>query len=125
MPLRLVPTRANRQPAFGGYLPVPATEIARPYGLFVLTLEGNRDIRDHVVRRQQRVPALRTAADAPIGTAERIPFQTEATTEQIASVVDERHRRDSVPRSRRRGHSALGGREPGSSGWPADGVPGC
>jgi RNA polymerase sigma-70 factor (TIGR02960 family) len=41
-PLRLVPTRANGQPAFGCYLPVPRTDIARPRGLFVLTLEGDR-----------------------------------------------------------------------------------
>jgi RNA polymerase sigma-70 factor (TIGR02960 family) len=40
-PLRLVPTRANTQPAFGCYLPVPLTDIARPYALFVLTLEGD------------------------------------------------------------------------------------
>jgi RNA polymerase sigma-70 factor, ECF subfamily len=37
-PLRLVPTRANGQPAFGCYFPVPQTQIARPYGLLVLTL---------------------------------------------------------------------------------------
>ncbi|MEN3282870.1 MAG: polymerase sigma-70 factor, subfamily [Solirubrobacteraceae bacterium] len=41
-PLRLMPTRANTQPALGGYLPVPDTDIARPYALFVLTLEGDR-----------------------------------------------------------------------------------
>jgi RNA polymerase sigma-70 factor (ECF subfamily) len=41
-PLRLVPTRANTQPAFGCYLPIPNTDIARPYALFVLTLEGDR-----------------------------------------------------------------------------------
>jgi RNA polymerase sigma-70 factor (TIGR02960 family) len=41
-PLRLVPTRANGQPAFGCYFPSPQTEIARPYGLLVLTLEGDR-----------------------------------------------------------------------------------
>ncbi len=41
-PLRLVPTRANGQPAFGCYLPIPNTEIARPRGLFVLTFEGDR-----------------------------------------------------------------------------------
>ena len=35
-PLRVVPTRANTQPAFGCYLP-----DARPYGLLVLTLEGD------------------------------------------------------------------------------------
>ena len=41
-PLRVVPTRANSQPAFGCYLPCPNTEIARPYGLLVLTLDGER-----------------------------------------------------------------------------------
>ena len=41
-PLRLVPTRANGQPAFGCYFPVPQTAIARPYGLLVLTLEGEQ-----------------------------------------------------------------------------------
>jgi RNA polymerase sigma-70 factor (TIGR02960 family) len=40
-PLRLVPTRANGQPAFGCYFPCPHTEIARPYGLLVLTLAGS------------------------------------------------------------------------------------
>jgi RNA polymerase sigma-70 factor (ECF subfamily) len=40
-PLRLVPTRANGQPAFGCYFPCPHTDIARPYGLLVLTLEGS------------------------------------------------------------------------------------
>jgi len=37
-PLRLIPTRANNQPAFGCYFPAPHTEIARPSGLLVLTL---------------------------------------------------------------------------------------
>jgi RNA polymerase sigma-70 factor (TIGR02960 family) len=36
----LVPTRANAQPAFGVYFPAPRTEIARPYAMLVLTLEG-------------------------------------------------------------------------------------
>jgi RNA polymerase sigma-70 factor (TIGR02960 family) len=40
-PLRLVPIRANGQPAFGCYFPCPHTEIARPYGLLVLTLAGS------------------------------------------------------------------------------------
>ncbi len=40
--LRLVPTRANNQPAFGCYFPAPHTEIARPYGLLVLTLAADR-----------------------------------------------------------------------------------
>jgi RNA polymerase sigma-70 factor (ECF subfamily) len=40
--LRLVPTRANGQPAFGCYLPDAQAAIARAYGLFVLTLDGDR-----------------------------------------------------------------------------------
>jgi RNA polymerase sigma-70 factor (ECF subfamily) len=40
-PLQLVPTRANGQPAFGCYFPCPHTDIARPYGLLVLTLAGS------------------------------------------------------------------------------------
>jgi RNA polymerase sigma-70 factor (TIGR02960 family) len=39
--LRVVPTRANTQPAFGCYLPDAQAAIARPYGLIVLTLEGD------------------------------------------------------------------------------------
>ena len=42
VPLRLVPTRANTQPAFGCYLPLPEADVARAYGLFVLTLEGDQ-----------------------------------------------------------------------------------
>jgi RNA polymerase sigma-70 factor, ECF subfamily len=41
VPLRLVATRANGQPAFGCYLPGPQAAIAHPYGLLVLTLEGD------------------------------------------------------------------------------------
>jgi hypothetical protein len=40
--MRPVPTRANGQPAFACYLPSPQTDVARPYALFVLTLEGDR-----------------------------------------------------------------------------------
>ena len=40
-PLRVVPTRANTQPAFGCYLPDAHAAIARATGLFVLTLEGD------------------------------------------------------------------------------------
>jgi RNA polymerase sigma-70 factor (ECF subfamily) len=36
----LVATRANNQPAFGAYFRDPQTEIARLYGMIVLTLEG-------------------------------------------------------------------------------------
>jgi RNA polymerase sigma-70 factor (ECF subfamily) len=41
-PLRVVPTRANTQPAFGCYLPDTQTAIARAYGVMVLTLAGDR-----------------------------------------------------------------------------------
>jgi RNA polymerase sigma-70 factor (TIGR02960 family) len=40
--LRLVPARANTQPAFGCYLPVPETDVARAVALFVLTLEHDQ-----------------------------------------------------------------------------------
>ena len=41
-PMRLVPTRANGQPAFGFYLPDPQAPIARAYGLMVLTFAADR-----------------------------------------------------------------------------------
>jgi RNA polymerase sigma-70 factor (ECF subfamily) len=41
-PLRLMPTRANGQPAFGCYLSVSAADVARAYGLIVLTLAGDQ-----------------------------------------------------------------------------------
>jgi RNA polymerase sigma-70 factor (ECF subfamily) len=40
--LRLVPARANGQPAFACYLPSAQTGDARPYALFVVALEGDR-----------------------------------------------------------------------------------
>jgi RNA polymerase sigma-70 factor (TIGR02960 family) len=40
--VRLVPTRANDQPAFGHYLPDPHASIARFAGVIVLTLEGDK-----------------------------------------------------------------------------------
>ena len=39
---RLIPTRANRQPAFGLYLRDPRAAIARANGLLVLTLAGHQ-----------------------------------------------------------------------------------
>jgi len=39
---RLLPTRANRQPAFGCYLIAPPTAVPRAHGLLVLTLSGDR-----------------------------------------------------------------------------------
>jgi RNA polymerase sigma-70 factor (TIGR02960 family) len=41
-PLRVVATRANTQPAFGCYLPLPHAAIARAYGLLVLTLDRDQ-----------------------------------------------------------------------------------
>jgi RNA polymerase sigma-70 factor (TIGR02960 family) len=40
--LRVVPTRANGQPALACYFPDPHTEVAHAYSLFVLTLEADR-----------------------------------------------------------------------------------
>jgi RNA polymerase sigma-70 factor (ECF subfamily) len=42
VPLRLVPTRANGQPAFGCYLPDSQAAIMHAYGLLVLTLDAER-----------------------------------------------------------------------------------
>jgi RNA polymerase sigma-70 factor (TIGR02960 family) len=39
---RLVPTRANGQPAFGHYIQEPGAAVAHGTGLLVLTLEGDR-----------------------------------------------------------------------------------
>jgi RNA polymerase sigma-70 factor (ECF subfamily) len=41
-PARLVPTRANNQPAFGYYLRDPQAPLARAHGLVVLTLAGDK-----------------------------------------------------------------------------------
>jgi RNA polymerase sigma-70 factor (TIGR02960 family) len=40
--IRLVPTRANGQPAFGHYMQDPHAPIGRTMGVLVLTLEGDR-----------------------------------------------------------------------------------
>jgi RNA polymerase sigma-70 factor (ECF subfamily) len=40
--LRMVPTRANGQPAFGCYLPDPQAPISRAYGIMVLALSEDR-----------------------------------------------------------------------------------
>lgn len=39
---RLIPTRANGQPAFGAYVRDPLTDIAHATGMLVLTLAGTR-----------------------------------------------------------------------------------
>jgi RNA polymerase sigma-70 factor (TIGR02960 family) len=41
-PIRLVPTRANGQPAFGYYLQDPQAPVSRANGLIVLTLAGDK-----------------------------------------------------------------------------------
>lgn len=41
-PLRVVPTRANGQPAFGCYLDDRHAPVARPFGFLVLTLDGEQ-----------------------------------------------------------------------------------
>ena len=41
-PLRLVPTRANSQPAFACYLDDPTAPVARPFSFLVLTLDGEQ-----------------------------------------------------------------------------------
>ena len=41
-PARLVPTRANNQPALGYYLRDPQAPVARAHGLIVLTLAGDK-----------------------------------------------------------------------------------
>ena len=41
-PVRLVPTRANGQPAFGVYLRDPHAPIAHAHGILVLTLAGSQ-----------------------------------------------------------------------------------
>jgi hypothetical protein len=40
--VRLRPTRANGQPAFGYYLRDPGSPVARAHGLIVLTLAGDQ-----------------------------------------------------------------------------------
>ncbi len=39
---RLIPTRANGQPAFGVYLQDPTADVAHIFGLFVITLAGEK-----------------------------------------------------------------------------------
>ena len=41
-PHRLIPTRANTQPAFAQYVKDPHTDVGRAFGLLVLTLDGDR-----------------------------------------------------------------------------------
>ena len=63
-PLRLVPTRANSQPAFGCYLP-SRKPISRGRADCSSSRSRATDIRDHLVRRHQLFP-VRTAAHAAL-----------------------------------------------------------
>ena len=47
-PRRLIPTRANSQPAFGQYVKDPHTDVGRALSLLVLTLDG--DHISHITR---------------------------------------------------------------------------
>ena len=57
---RLVPTRANGQPASGCYLKDPHSPIAHAYGLMVLTLRG-----DHVAPRDAAQVPPDSGGDPP------------------------------------------------------------
>ena len=63
--IRLVPTRANGQPAFGYYLGDPQAGVARAAGVFVLALDGDAICSHHALRRHRRPALLRAAADDP------------------------------------------------------------
>ncbi len=65
--LRLVPTRANGQPAFGCYLPELEAPVAQPAGLLVLTLEQGR------IRAITRF--LDTALHQRFGLPETLPLR--------------------------------------------------
>jgi sigma-70-like protein len=61
---RLVPTRANRQPAFGLYVPDPESSVLHSVGLLVLTLAGGQVA---AITRFESValPAFDLPADMP------------------------------------------------------------
>jgi RNA polymerase sigma-70 factor (ECF subfamily) len=65
-PHRLVPTRANSQPAFGHYVKDTHTDIGRAVGLVVLTLDG-----DHISHITRFAP---TNALAHFGLPRTIPW---------------------------------------------------
>jgi hypothetical protein len=69
-PLRLAPTRANPQPAFGCYRPCPQAPIARPLRDDRAHPRRRPHLRHHLVLRQQRVPPLRTGAHTAQMTCE-------------------------------------------------------
>ncbi len=63
-PLRVVPTRANGQPAFGCYFPMPADRDRASLRAVGADARRLPDRGGHVLRRHQRVPPVRAAADA-------------------------------------------------------------
>src|SRR3954454_23662663 len=65
-PHRLIPTRANSQPAFGQYVKDPHAEVGRALALLVLTLDGDR------ISHITRFPA--TSALPHVGLPRTIPW---------------------------------------------------
>ena len=61
---RLIPTRANGQPAFGRYVPDSQAEIFHLHSVVVLTMEGDRISAITNLHRRRRRAVLRTAAHA-------------------------------------------------------------
>jgi len=63
--IRLVPTRANTQPAFGIYLNDEHAAVAHAATLLVLTLHGDRISAPHLLPGHQRPATLRVPPDPP------------------------------------------------------------
>jgi RNA polymerase sigma-70 factor (ECF subfamily) len=63
--VRLVPTRANTQPAFGIYLHDEHAPVAHAATLLVLTPPRREDLRPHLLPRHQRPTPLRAPPDPP------------------------------------------------------------
>lgn len=135
---RLVPTRANGQPAFGCYLKDPHTPIAHAYGLMVLTLRGDRVAG--LAGFARHVRALRAAPDpegiamayselAGIRSRARSPAGTSCTRSDRArcTLAARTGRRRSAASSARtaRGSPGRSRRTPPASGaWSPAGAPG-
>jgi hypothetical protein len=58
-PLRLIPTRANTQPAYRVLRPLSTHTDCTPLGAARAHPRGRGDLGNHLVRRQQRLPPLR------------------------------------------------------------------
>jgi RNA polymerase sigma-70 factor (ECF subfamily) len=67
-PVRLVPTRANNQPAFGYYIKDPMAPIAHVHGLVVLTLEGEQISRITRFRDNSLMPQFGLPRTLPTGS---------------------------------------------------------